>query len=499
MFSGEEIRNMFITGATYRTGFLVNSAELAGLVHIPQAKLLGCRMPPIPILETLPVRNESLLSGTPIGTCDYAGAKTTVCIPPEPRSRSTHIIARPGQTKSTTIAFMALDDLENGMGVAVLDPHGDLVQSLLYQIKEEHIERTIYFDPGERNHIPLWNPLNRNSGQSVSRTADDLVAAIKSVVTGWGDRMEHLLRNGIFALLQLPNSTLFDLSNLLRRGTDESERIRKAILEVLDNETAYQFWKKDFDNYSNEALDPPKHKLSKLLLSDTVSLMLSQPEHLIDFRRIMDEGKILLINLSTIGSDEREILGCFMLSLLHQAALSRSELPPEMRRQFHIHVDEAHRFIASDAIEDLISEPRKFGVSLTLAHHYLRQFGTKKIDALSSVGTTIIMNVDANDGRYLTKDLQKLVKSEDLITLEKGEAIARIGTDIVRFKTLGPLKIPERHFKEEIIRRSHAAYYKPVHIVRNRIRQRGRRWDKPFQPLTAGGAENTEEFTFEEF
>jgi hypothetical protein len=105
-------------------------------------------------------------------------------------------------------------------------------------------------------------------------------------------------------------------------------------------------------------------------------------------------------------------------------------------------------------------------MSLTLAHHYLSQFGTKKIDALSSVGTTIIMNVDTKDGRYLTKDLQKLVRYEDLITLEKGEAIARIGTDIVRFKTLGALKNPERHFKDEIIRRSHEMYYMPASTVK---------------------------------
>jgi len=498
VFSPGKIAEMFITGATYRAGFLANSAELAGFVHIPPAGLLEYRKPPILTLETLPVRNESLCSGTPIGTCKHAGIETRVCIPPEPRSRSTHIIGRPGQTKSTTMAWMILDDIDKGMGAAVLDPHGDLVESILYQIKEEHVERTIYFDPGERGHVPLWNPLKRNSSQSLSRTADDLVAAIKSVVTGWGDRLEHLLRNGIFALLQLPGSTLLDLSNLLRRGTHESDRLKQAILEVVDNETAHQFWKNDFDHYSTEALDPPKHKLSKLLLSDTVSLMLSQPENLIDFRRIMDQGEILLINLSTIGSDEREILGCFMLSLLHLAALSRSDLPVEKRRQFHIYVDEAHRFI-TEALEDLISEPRKFGVSLTLAHHYLSQFGTKKIDALSSVGTTIIMNVDTKDARYLTKDLQKLVKYEDLITLEKGEAIARIGTDIVRFKTLGALRIPERHFKEEIIRRSRKVYYAPVRAVRDLIRQKGRRWDKPYEPLTTSRNENPEEFIFEEF
>jgi hypothetical protein len=226
--------------------------------------------------------------------------------------------------------------------------------------------------------------------------------------------------------------------------------------------------------------------------------MLSQPENLIDFRQIMDEGKILLINLANIGSDERGILGCFMLSLFHLDALGRNEIPPEKRKPFHIHADEAHRFV-TEALEDLISEPRKFGVSLTLAHHYFSQFENKKIDALSSVGTTIIMNVDTKDGRYLTKDLQNLVKYEHLITLEKGEAIARIGTDIVRFKTLDPLKIPERHFREEIIRRSHEIYYRPVNAVRNQLRRKGRRWDKPFEPLISSGVENPEKFTYDEF
>jgi len=161
-------------------------------------------------------------------------------------------------------------------------------------------------------------------------------------------------------------------------------------------------------------------------------------------------------------------------------------------------VDEAHRFI-TEALEDLISETRKFGVSLTLAHHYFSQFGTKKIDALSSVGTTIIMNVDTKDGRHLTKDLQGLVKYEDLITLEKGEAIARIGTDIVRLKTLGPLVTPQKHFRETIINRSHAIYYRPVHAIRTRLRDRGRRWDKPFEPLAASVDRNPEEFAFAEF
>jgi hypothetical protein len=188
-----------------------------------------------------------------------------------------------------------------------------------------------------------------------------------------------------------------------------------------------------------------------------------------------------------------------MLSILHLTALSRSALPLKAREQFHIHADEAHRFL-TEALEDLIAETRKFGVSITLAHHFLSQFGTKKIDALSSVGTTIIMNVDTKDARYLAKDLQKLVYYTDLITLKKGEAIARIGTDIVRLKTLGALKIPEKHFKDGIIERSHRLYYKAVHVVRNAIRQKDRRWDHPFSPLVATTkGKPPEEFVYDEF
>lgn len=487
-------KDMFLLGATYRPGFLVNSAELAGFVHMPPAGILKSREPPLDLLETLPGLNESTHTGTPIGTCDYAGTKYRVCIPTEIRSRSTHMIAKPGQAKSTTMGHMILDDIRNNRGVAVIDPHGDLVENLLCLIGDQDIKRTIYFDPGNPEWVPIWNPLKRSSGQSLSRTADDLLAAIKSVVTGWGDRLEHLLRHGIYALLQLPNSTLLDLSNLLRHKTEDSRCLRNNILEVTDNETARRFWKHDFGRYSNEALDPPKHKLSKLLVSDdTVSLMLSQPGNLIDFGKIMDDGMILLVNLANVGSEVREILGCFMLSLFHLAALGRKQ----ERRQFHIFADEAHRFL-TEALEDLIAETRKFGVSLTIAHHYLSQFGAKKVDALASVGATIIMNVDAKDARYLTKDLQGLVQYKDLITLNRGEAIARIGTEVVRVTLDGPLKIPERNNRDTIIERSHRLYYEPVGIVKRALNQRN---EQAYHagPSPISPSEKPKELVYDEF
>jgi hypothetical protein len=211
--------------------------------------------------------------------------------------------------------------------------------------------------------------------------------------------------------------------------------------------------------------------------------MLSQPESLFNFRDIMDRGMILLVNLSGVGSMVRSILGCFILSLMHLTALSRSSVARDDRKQFHIHCDEAHRFM-TDSLEDLIAETRKYKVSLSLAHQYMSQFGKRKTDAFSSVGSTIIFNVDSRDAGYLVKDLQKKVKVEDLVSLEVGEAIARIGTEIVRFKTHPPLPIPKRHFKERIVQESRRKYCRPASEVREWIRRRGERWNSGFSPLS---------------
>ena len=167
-----------------------------------------------------------------------------------------------------------------------------------------------------------------------------------------------------------------------------------------------------------------------------------------------------------------------MLSVLHLTALSRSALPIEQRRPVQFYCDEAHRF-GVDALEDIVTQDRKYEVGLTLAHQYLSQFSPARRDALASVGATIIFNVDTRDAGYLRKDLQDMVEVKDLISLDVGEAIARIGTEVVRFRTLPPLKVPERHFRERIIEESHRRYYSPIADVRAARRGAGRRLREP--------------------
>jgi len=467
--SADQVHEMFCLGLAYRPGFLVNSWELTSLVHVPPTHILASHESSVSLLETLPP-SPLLSTGTPLGVCSHAGEARPVCLPERLRNQHVHIIGGIGKGKSSLLEHIICDEGCEGHGGAVIDPHGRLVQRLLDLLPEECADRVIYMDPGDPEWVPIWNPLSCRESGMAGRLADDLVRSFKSVVEGWGDRLEHLLRHAIFALLHVPGASLLDVANLLRQKSDESGRLRSLVLQNVDNELSKTFWNEDFMRYRGADLTPAQHKLSKLLTSGSVSLMLSQGQSAFDLRAIMDDGKILLIDLSNVGPEVREILGCFMLSLMHLTALGRGS-GDEDRRPFHIYVDEAHRFM-TDALEDLIAETRKFDVSLTLAHQYMSQFESRKIGALSSVGTTIIFRIDTRDAGYLRKDLQDLVEVEDLITLDVGEAIARIGNEVVHLRTPPPREVREDGSRERILAASHERYYRRKEDVARDIRRR---------------------------
>ena len=507
VLSAGQIQNMILLGLTYRPGFLVNSLELTGPIHIPSLSADDHRPIPIEGLELLSVRNPELLkllTGTWIGTCAYAGVSQKVCIPARLRRRHTHLIGKTGSGKSTAAEYMILEDISKGHGIAVFDPHGDMVERLLCLIPEDRVERVIYLNPSDPDWVPLWNPLERIPGQEIGRTANDMVTAIKSFVEvgGWGDRLENILRNMIFGLLHLPGGTFLDISNLLNNKSMKNEVLIHKMLKIIDNQTARQFWQHDYKGYGKNDLSPPVNKLSKLLISGPISLMLSQPENRFNFRKIMDHGDILLINLSNMGKTVRQVLGCFILSLLHLSALSRSDIPILERKEFHIYCDETQNFV-TDSLNSLIEECRKYRVSLSLGHQYFSQFSTKKRDAISTVGSSIIFMVDKRDADFLSKDLQGKVKQDDLISLKIGEAYARIGRDIVKIKTRFPLDIPDTHFRDRIIEESRRKYCKPAHEVKKWIRRSDDRWLEPYAPLNPASSElsdgEIEEFNYDEF
>ena len=480
---------------TFRHGFLVNSEELSGLAHIPAGAMMLSRKFPVDIIVRPELKPGVGVDGIRLGACPYADESVPVRIPDRFRSRHVHMIGVPAMGKSSEMENLILQDIDRGAGVAVLDPHGDLVERLLCLIPAPHVDRTIYFDPGDPEWVPLWNLLTPVEGQDIGRAADDLVAAFKSIVTGWGDRLEHLLRHAFFGLLRRPRSTLLDAALLMRTKSPKErharDTVRDEILEHVTNPLARQFWLTDFDKYRKEDLAPVQHKLSKLLVSDTVSRMLSQPDSKISLKDIMETRKVFLANLSTVGSETREVLGKLLLSFFHLNALTRNTIPPDERVPFYIYCDEAHRFL-TDAIEDLLAETRKYGIGLTLAHQYLSQFDRKKVDALSSAGTALIFRVDARDAGTLTKDLFGKVSASDLIALEPRNVIARMGGEVFQFQTDPVRVIPVVHNRDLIINESHRKYYSSADaIAKASTRNRG-----AFQ---ASPSTTEAEFIYDEF
>jgi len=299
----------------------------------------------------------------------------------------------------------------------------------------------------------------------------------------------------------MPGASLLDVNNLLCKGSPASRELIRTILNgPVTNRVSRAFWEERFPGYGNDALGPPLHKLSKLLVGGTVSLMLSQPDSRIDFRQIMDDGKILLVDLHGLGGEVRDTLGCFMLALLHLTAIGRLDFRGRPPNPFHIYCDEAHRF-PTEAIDQIIAETRKYEVSLTLAHQFMSQFTSRKAGALSSVASTIIFGVDENDAGHLKKDLLGRVAVTDLIDQGVGCAIARIGTrqrtEIVRVQILPRSENTDDRQRELIIAQSQRLYYEPVEQVQRRLDQNARPWLAQLQQA-ATSDKDSPEFDFDE-
>ena len=477
--TSNEIQEMFEDGLTYRTGFLLNSSELCGIVHLPSMEDFNEKDVPLNFLEnslTIP-NNETTQEGIIIGYSNYADESIPVFIPNEVRKTSTHLIGKSGSGKSTLMENMILQDIKSNEGVAVFDPHGDTIQRILKLIPEEKVDSIIYIDFGNPEWIPIWNPFKKNPHHDIGRTANDLVGSFKKIIrsNAWGDRLEHLLRNGISGLLHLEDSTMYDLLVLFEQSklpSKEKNLLVNRISKLVTNPVAKRFWGKDFKSYRRDDFTPPHHKLSKLLnTEENVSLMLTQPDNLINFQSIIESGKTLLVDLSNIGSESREVLGSFILTIIHNYSLSRSRINPNERKPFNIYCDEAHK-VTTDALEEMIVEARKFGVNLTLAHQYLTQFSISQRDALLSMGTTIIFNTNLFDAQILVRELKGKVEPQDIAQLEVGEAIAKVGTEIFKISTESPKENEEKNFAEKIINNSHDKYYRRTEEVRRRIKMK---------------------------
>jgi type IV secretory pathway TraG/TraD family ATPase VirD4 len=330
-----------------------------------------------------------------------------------------YLVGKTGTGKSTMISNMAFSDLKGNEGFCLLDPHGDLVEKVLKESRSCRQDDLIYFNPQDSQKTLAFNPLEAPDPSQRHLIVSALISAFKKIwFDSWGPRMEYILRNALLTLVEFPNSTLFHLQQLLSDG-----RFRKIMTDKVQDDLLKVFWVNEFDKYSErfrqEAIAPIQNKIGQFLSNEVLRRVVSQPKSSFDFRKIMDEGKILLVNLSKgkIGEDSASLLGAMLIAKIGLTALSRQDIPEEERRDFYLYVDEFQSFATSSFV-DILSEARKYRLNLVLTNQYLGQIDEKiRLAILGNVGTLISFRVGAEDARYLSQEFYPVFNQDDLVNL----------------------------------------------------------------------------------
>lgn len=350
---------------------------------------------------------------------DYRGNQTPFGIKRQDRLAHIYIIGKTGTGKSTLLETLMLDDINKGYGFALLDPHGDLVKKVSEKALKIEKSDVIYFDASNPNQPYGFNPLGNVSESKRPLAASGILQVFKHLWNdSWGPRLEHILRNSIFALLDYPNANLADILRLL-----SDKKFRLEVITHITNSQVKRFWIEEFEKYparlKGEAISPIQNKVGAFLSNPILKKILTNPKKSLNLRRIMDEGKILLVNLAkgSLGEDISNLLGSLLISRFDLAALSRANIAEDERRMFNLYADEFHNFTTHN-LAPMLSELRKYGLSLTLVNQHLSQLDQKVQDAiLGNIGTLISFRIGATDAETLSPEFYPEIKLTDLTNL----------------------------------------------------------------------------------
>jgi excisionase family DNA binding protein len=410
---------------THRTGMLLSSEELVSLVHLPSSSVRSLKLkredkrtkcvPPIALGHALM-----------LGENHHQGKTSKVTLSPDQRIRHTYVIGASGTGKSTLLCNMIIQDIQNGEGVGVLDPHGDLIDQILGGIPEQRFEDVVLFDPSDEEYPIGFNILSAHSELEKNLLASDLVAAFQRLSTNWGPQMNSVLANAILAMLESPTGgTLSDLRRFL-----VDRDYRKRYLDTVRDPEVVFYWRREFPLLIGRPEAPILTRLDTFLRPRIIRNIICQKENRLDFRDILDSGKILLAKLShgRVGEENAHLLGSCIVSKIQQTVMSRQDIPEERRRNYYLYLDEFQDFI-TPSMETILSGARKYHLGLILAHQELRQIWSKDKEvassAISNPYTRICFRLGDFDAQKL-KDGFSSFDAKDLQNLGMGEAICRI-------------------------------------------------------------------------
>jgi hypothetical protein len=421
-----------------RSGMILTRDELLALVHLPSAAVRSPRFKRQVRKSKAASSSQGTLS---LGLNHHAGVSQEVFLSPELRARHVHLIGASGTGKSTLLFNLIQQDIQNGEGLAVLDPHGDLIDRILGIIPEHRISDVVLIDPADETASIGFNILSAHSDLEKNLLASDLVSVFRRLSTSWGDQMGSVLQNAVLAFLENERGgTLADL----RRFLIEPGFREQCLAHVHDPEIIY-YWRKAFPQLGgNRSIGPILTRLDTFLAPKPIRYMVSQPTNRLDFAAMMDGGKIVLAKLSQgqLGRENAFLLGSLLVAKFQQLAMGRQSQEAGSRRPFTLFIDEFQNFI-TPSMTEILSGARKYRLGLVLAHQELRQLERDREVAsavLSNCGTRVVFRVGDEDARKLAEGLASF-EARDLQTLETGEAICRIERADHDFNLTVPLPV----------------------------------------------------------
>ncbi len=399
---------------------------------------------------------------------DSRGKNIPFGIKAKDRDRHMYVIGKTGMGKSTLLENMAIQDLRNGEGLAFIDPHGGTVDRLLGYIPEDRVKDVVYFAPFDMENPIAFNVMEDVGYDKRHLVVSGLMATFKKIwEDAWSARMEYILTNTLLALLEYPDATLLGVN---RMYTDKA--YRQKVVDNVKDPVVKDFWTKEFanygDRYTQEATPAIQNKVGQFTGNPLIRNIIGQSKSSFDIRTMMDQKKILIINLSKglVGETNMRLLGSMLTTRIFLAAMSRANVPAgELAKlpNFYFYVDEFQNF-ANETFAEILSEARKYKLNLVIAHQYIEQMEEEVRDAVfGNVGTTVVFRVGPFDAEVLETIFMPKFTKEDVVTLDRRQIyltlmIDGVGSAPFSAVTIPPIEAPPVSYREQIISSSRAQF-----------------------------------------
>lgn len=399
---------------------------------------------------------------------DSRGKRVPFGIRADDRTRHVYVIGKTGMGKSTLLENMAVQDIQHGNGFCFIDPHGSTADLLLEYVPEERKDDVLYFAPFDLDNPVAFNIMEDVGYDKRHLVVSGIMSSFKKIwKDAWSARMEYILSNTLLALLEYPNSTLLSVNRML-----SDKAFRDKVIENISDPAVKSFWVDEFGSYTErfaaEATPAIQNKIGQFTSNPLIRNIIGQPKSSFDFRKLMDEKKIVIVNLSKgrMGETNADLLGSLLITKIYLSAMSRADLSKDdisKLPKFYLYVDEFQSF-ANESFADILSEARKYNLSLTVAHQYIEQMEDEvRAAVFGNVGTMITFRVGATDAEQFEKEFAPTFTAEDIVNLGRFQMYLRlmingVGSQPFSARSLGPLEKPANPITQEVIEASRKKY-----------------------------------------